>query len=235
MSFYDRKAVHSSWDGFFDNNIEQIDSIYEKILSSGDEYTPEKSRVLRFAGTDLQNVKVVILGQDPYPQPGAATGRSFEVSGMKSWTEPIRQTSFRNILRAIYAVYEGEAAYTEIRDRIKRGEFRILPPDRLFDSLEAQGVLFLNTYLTCRCGAPLSHRALWKPVADELIKYISEQNRSAVWFLWGNDARSYAPLIGERKIYASRHPMMCGNYEDDFLRNPGFRETSDVIDWRGVE
>lgn len=234
MSFYDKKNVHSSWDGFFKDNICAIDGIYEKISSSGNDYTPMKENVLRFARTDLNNVKVVILGQDPYPQPGIATGRSFEVSTMRSWTEPIKQTSFRNILRAIYAVYEGEATYTQIRDRIKSGEFEILPPDKLFDSLESQGVLFLNTYLTCRCGAPLSHKSLWKPVADELIKYICAQKSDICWFLWGSDARSYASLIKSGRIYASRHPMMCGNYEDDFLKNPCFRETKGMINWRGI-
>ncbi len=233
VSFYDKKAVHSSWNSFFDSNLDLIDSIFDTVSSSGDEYTPECSKVLRFAGCDLENVKVVILGQDPYPQPGAATGRSFEVASMKSWTEPIRQTSLRNILRAIYAVYNAPSTYTQIRDKIKSGDFSILPPNELFDDLEAQGVLFLNTYLTCRCGAPLSHKALWQPVADALIRYISDHRSGICWFLWGNDAKRYASLITSGRIYASRHPMMCGSYKDDFLKNPCFRETADIIDWRG--
>jgi hypothetical protein len=128
-------------------------------------YNPTPDRVLRFARTDLWTVQVVVLGQDPYPQPGAATGRSFEVSGLKDWTTPFRQTSLRNILRAVYACYNGGDApsWTRVRDKIADGDFPILPPDRLFDSLESQGVLFLNAYLTCRAGAPGTSTATSTP------------------------------------------------------------------------
>ncbi|NLD87312.1 MAG: uracil-DNA glycosylase [Clostridiales bacterium] len=231
MSFYDKSSVNPSWSDFLEGNSLRLWRIYEKIEASGEAFNPERENVLRFSRVNLDRVKVVVLGQDPYPQKGAATGRSFEVGNLSSWLEPIRQSSMRNILRAIYMAYEGEESYGEIKKRIESGEFKILPPNRLFDSLEEQGVLFLNTYLTCAVGKPGSHRTLWKEFSRELIRFIDREG--IIFFLWGSDAISYGEIIKKGKIYPSRHPMLCGNYSDDFLKNPCFRETKDIIDWRG--
>ena len=223
--------IHPSWKKLIENNEDFLEKLFRKI--SAEEYNPPKNRVLRFASTDLGKIRAVILGQDPYPQPGAATGRSFEVAGLESWTEPFAQSSLRNIVRAIYAAKTGEVLkWTEVRKKIADGEFSILPPDKLWDALEAQGVLFVNAYLTCRAHEPLSHKALWEPFSREMVKFIDE-NAAPCWFLWGAGARSYEPLIKKGKIYASRHPMMTTSAEDDFLKNPCFRETADFIDWTG--
>ena len=197
---------------------------------------PPDSLIFRFLNLDPDRVRVVILGQDPYPQPGAATGRSFEVSGLSSWLSPIRQSSLRNLLRAICAAETGELlSFREVQARIADGRFSILPPDRLWDALEAQGVLFLNAYLTCRPGEPLSHRAVWAPFARELVSWLDgRRGADADWFLWGADARSYAPLIRRGRRWESRHPMMAGREPDGFLQNPCFRETADRIRWTGL-
>lgn len=230
MFTFDR--VHPSFLPFFEENIALLEDIYKKILP--EPFLPEKDLVLRFASCDAGAVNAVILGQDPYPQPGAATGRSFEVSGLCSWLEPFRQVSLKNILRAIYYSYEGETlTFRRIRELISSGDFSIAPPDLLWDRLEAQGVMFLNVYLTVQPGKPLSHRALWRGFAERLVSYIDICSPSASWFLWGSDARSFAPLIKNGKTYESRHPMMCGAWDDDFLKNPCFIETKNSIDWRG--
>ena len=145
------EKADKSWLSLFSSSQEVLESIFSAVSEAP--YLPENERVLRFSRMPLSSVRVVILGQDPYPQPGAATGRSFEVGTVSSWTQPFRQSSLRNILRAIYAAYEGEPlAWSAVREKIARGEFRILPPDRLWDDLEAQGVLFLNAYLTVAPG-----------------------------------------------------------------------------------
>lgn len=224
--------IHPSFSPFFEENAALIEKIYEKIGDSP--FLPESTRVFRFASRNAACVRAVILGQDPYPQPGAATGRSFEVAGLHSWLEPFRQTSLRNILRAIYLAKTGETlTFREIRALIASGGFSISPPDILWDRLEEQGVLFLNTYLTVEPGKPLSHRALWREFAERLVRFLDSGNAGAAWFLWGADARSFAPFIMHGAKYESRHPMMCGPWDDDFLRNPCFRETRDVIDWCG--
>ena len=226
-------TFHPSWQPFFAAHRSEIDNILSAVRTDG--HTPEESRIFRFAETDLSSIRVVILGQDPYPQPGAATGRSFEVAGLTSWLTPFRQASLRNFVRAIYQAETGRSlTWREVQQQIACGSFSILPPDALWDSLEAQGVLFLNTYLTCRPGAPLSHKKLWEPFARALIAWMDEvRGESLSWFLWGSDARRYGALCPRGIHYESRHPMMCGPWEDDFLRNPCFLKTAEFIRWTG--
>lgn len=229
------EAIHPAWRPFFTARREQLEHILAEL--ENEPYNPPERLIFRFAETDLSRVRAVVLGQDPYPQPGAATGRSFEVAGLSSWQGAIRQSSLRNIVRAVCRAVTGELLpWREVQARIADGRFPILPPDRLWDALEAQGVLFLNTYLTCRPGAPLSHRRLWEPFARELVAYIDAvRGADAVWFLWGADARRYGAYVLRGRRYESRHPMMAGGEPDGFLQNPCFQETLDRIDWTGVK
>ena len=224
---------HPSWQPFLTAHQDELADILSAVQQDG--FTPEESRILRFAETDLHALRVVILGQDPYPQPGAATGRSFEVAGLTSWLTPFRQASLRNLVRAIYRAETGETlTWREVQQKIADGSFSILPPDQLWGSLEAQGVLFLNTYLTCRPGAPLSHKKLWEPFAQALISYLDEVRGGELsWFLWGGDARRFGAYCPGGVHYESRHPMMCGPWEDDFLRNPCFLATREMVSWTG--
>lgn len=229
------EQMHPSWQPFFAPRRELLEHILQEIEK--EPYNPPPGLIFRFSEMDLSQVRVVVLGQDPYPQPGAATGRSFEVAGLTSWQGPIRQSSLRNLIRAICRAETGELLpWREVQIRIADGRFPILPPDRLWDALTAQGVLFLNTYLTCRQGAPLSHRRLWEPFSRDLIAYIDEaRGADAAWFLWGADARRFGAYVQRGRHYESRHPMMAGSEPDGFLQNPCFSETSDKIDWTGMK
>lgn len=197
------------------------------------ECTPSAEKIFR-AAMPVDQVRVVILGQDPYPAEGAATGLAFEVNGLTSWKMPFRQVSLKNIVRLLYASYTDadpyKTAYSDILKAMDRGEFSILPPDRLFSYWAENGVLLLNTALTCKTGYPGSHAELWQPLMDDLVKYV-EDNAHPIWFLWGKSAQKYGNV---RHSYCSRHPMLCSEkWEDDFLKNPCFRETADQIDWLG--
>ncbi len=234
------QKIHPLWHPFFSENKDEIVKIIARVTDENfvDALCPSKDLIFRFASFDPQNLQIVILGQDPYPQPGAATGRSFEVGGLTDWTTPFRQSSLRNILRSIYKAKTGEdILWTSLREKIRDGSFEILPPDKLFDSLESQGVLFLNTYLTCRTNEPLSHASLWNSFSRKLIMYMDSElpnSKDTSWFLWGGHARSYAPLIHNGTCYESCHPMLCGkDTDDDFLKNPCFQLTADRIDWTG--
>ena len=222
-----------SWLPLLEDSREMLESIHTAV--SGDGFLPGAERVLRFSQVPLPRVRVVILGQDPYPQPGAATGRSFEVGGLADWTKPFRQSSLRSIVRAVYGAYHTEIpAWNEVRAHIADGSFPIAPPDRLWDALEEQGVLFLNAYLTVAPGKPGAHRTLWLPFSHKLVRYIDEAVPDCAWFLWGSDARGFAAEILHGRRYESRHPMLTGPWDDDFLKNPCFRETKDQINWLGT-
>jgi uracil-DNA glycosylase len=226
--------IHPSWLPFFEDKRPELDKILSIIKESP--FSPPAGLIFRFASQDVDKIRAVWLGQYPYPQDGAATGRSFEVAGLSDWTQPFRQSSLRNIVRAIYKCETGETLpWGEVRAKIADGSFPILPPDELWNNLEAQGVLFLNAYLTVRGGEPGSHKALWRDFARKLITFIDERRGAdAAWFLWGTDAKSFADCIKRGRVYASRHPMMSTHAADDFLNNTGFTATRDEIRWSGM-
>jgi len=182
---------HSSWNKFLTEEIIlELKSIEEKI---GKNINPEYENVLRFIRCNLDDIKVVILGQDPYPEKGRATGRAFEVGDLHSWDAKFRQVSLKNIVRLIYKNYNDINDYSEIKkfseiqEEIRKGTFKILPPDEIFKSWEKQGVLLLNTYFTVQHGITGSHIAIWEPFSIELLKYISEGNKNINWFFVGEN------------------------------------------------
>lgn len=232
------KDAHPSWNKLLTKEVcEELDYIEEKI---GDNINPSHENVLRFMKNDLEEIKVALLGQDPYPEKGRPTGRAFEVGDLHSWNDKFRQVSLKNIIRLIYKNYNNIDDYkdilkfSEIQEEIKQGRFNIAPPDKLFKSWEKQGVLLLNTYLTVEPGITGSHISIWEPFSVKLLEYISEENKNINWFLWGRQAAEKSKLIKHGKFYISRHPMMCSEkYEDDFLRSNCFRDTMDIINWLG--
>lgn len=230
--------VHPSWTEFLTSDILEILNSIEKCL--GEIYNPEKERVLRFLTTDLDSFKIVILGQDPYPEPGVATGRAFEVGKLNIWYMPFRQVSLKNFIRLVYKSYNDIDAYSEIPtfskvvDDMKSGKFPIAKPHVFFNSLEKQGVLFLNTSFTVIPGEPLSHRELWLPFTKKLISYISHLKPELNWFLWGKSAQKFKNYISNGIFYECRHPMMCSQtYADDFLKSECIKKTMKLVNWLG--
>ena len=232
-------SIDKSWSNFLTTDIiQEIRSVENSILSSENNFTPVAPFVLRFLETSLLSVKVIILGQDPYPQKGVATGRAFEVGTLRSWNEKFSNISLKNIIRAIYYAKNNiYLKYSEIKAKIG-SEFPLNPPNELFEKWEKQGVLLLNTSFTCEIGNSNSHEKLWRNFTNKLLKYITSQNSQTIWFLWGNNAKSIVENIEIKNKIESMHPMMCYNKagrEDDFLFgkvNP-FIETNDLINWLG--
>ncbi len=235
------KPVHPSWSSFFSNQtINELNAIEENILKKSSEYTPGQSRVFHFMTNDLNSAKVVIIGQDPYPQKGVATGRAFEVATLKGWDQTFRNVSLKNIVRAVYKAYAGEyLTYNQIKQKLNGdlfgNGFSLLPPDKLFKSWEQQGVLLLNTSFTCEVGQPGSHSKLWNDFTKMLLSYINESNSDLIWFLWGNHAKSITSHLKLNNVFVSNHPMICKPGDDDFLfgRINMFAETKEMIEWRG--
>ena len=229
--------IDKSWNNFLcKETIEMLNSIEKKLISSN--YTPPSARVLHFLSLPLNQVKIIILGQDPYPQAGVATGRAFEVGTLKSWNQTFNNISLKNIVRAIYFAYQNEHLnYSEIKNNIGKS-FQLKSPDQLFIEWEKQGVLLLNTSFTCEIGKSNSHEKIWKPFTLLLLEYIATNNADATWFLWGNNAKKIVTDIPIQHKTESMHPMMCykaPGREDDFLFgkiNP-FTETKDQVNWLG--
>lgn len=237
-SILDAVKVHESWNKFLTTDIRHKLDIIESQI--GTDYTPDTDKVLRFMQLDISKLKVVILGQDPYKPAGVANGRAFQPANLTSWNQKFRQVSLKNIVRNIYKskldirLYDLIPTYNEI---IASG-FEIKPPLEWFDSIESQGVLLLNTSLTCKIGESNSHREIWKDFSDECIRYLAKTNNDLYWFLWGKEACSYSSLVMSwsypDRIYQSKHPMMCSkSYTDDFLKSKCFKDTMKIINWMG--
>lgn len=238
IDFLDKlDRIDPSWNNFITTEtIEMLGSISTTINNTN--YTPDTQSVLRFLKIPLNNVKVIILGQDPYPQQGVATGRAFEVGTLKSWNQTFNNISLKNIVRALYHTYQGEyLKFSNIKTQIGKS-FLIKGPDQLFVEWEKQGVLLLNTSFTCEIGKSNSHEKIWKPFTLLLLDFIAKNNTDATWFLWGNNAKEIVSDIPIQQKIESMHPMMCYNApgrDSDFLFgkiNP-FTETKHLINWLG--
>ena len=140
-----------------------------------------------FRLTPFDEVKVVILGQDPYHGPGQAHGLSFSVPDGIAMPP-----SLQNIYKEIAADLGTPAPASGNLERWAR-----------------QGVFLLNSVLTVRAGAPTSHSSIgWQTFTDAVIKTISDRKECIVFMLWGNYARSKKPLIDSSKhlILEAAHP-----------------------------
>jgi len=206
----------------------------EKIHCTIGSYFPENRNVLRFLNADFNNLKYIIVGMEPYPtsfekdgiEVPEATGRSFEVASLSSWKQKFKQSSLRNILKTVYFNYIGEIRSTEdIRKEIADESFPMKQPKDWFDSMEKQGVLFLNATLTVEPYNVDSHTKLWSDFMTALILHI-EKNQDVEWFLWGSKAQQMiAPHV--RKSIQTVHPRIS-----EFVYQNCF-ESKDKVDWRG--
>jgi uracil-DNA glycosylase len=226
---------HHSWKSFLSEEIiAEIQHIEAVIQNSN--YTPNTERVLHFLTLDLSRIKALVLGQDPYPQQGVATGRAFEVGTLMDWNHPFRNVSLKNIVRLIHFTYNNEfKSYKEIIAENNQNP-SILPPNELFKSWEEQGVLLLNTAFTCEIGKSASHSKHWTNFTLKLLQFISTNYPNLYWILWGNHAQKITKTLPLKNVTQSNHPMMCSEKsENDFLfgKVNTFMDTKHLVDWRG--
>ncbi len=236
--FFNKYNIHSSYFDFFSE--ERINAIFTFINKiKNEEFSPKEYSIFRALENDLHNSKILIMGKDPYFQPGAATGIAFEVNGLTNWQIPFKQRSLQNIIRVIYKAYTGkEKKFSEIRKDLTLENFNLLPPNQLFYSWHTQGVILLNSFLTVKIdngkNTSGSHEKQWNNFTKELLTYISLKNPNINYFLWGAHSNSFAKNIVNGNIYSSNHPSMAfGKSEKDFLFFDGFYKTKNIIDWTG--
>ncbi len=100
--FVNTLYIHESWHEFIRNNSEIIKTVIKQLINDNNTTPTNPMRVFRFFTRNIAEIKVVILGQDPYPQKNTATGRSFEVNNLRKWEDLKRNTSMQNIIKSIY-------------------------------------------------------------------------------------------------------------------------------------
>ena len=200
---------------YFANIVKFVNKVYKAKT-----IFPPKARILSALDiTDYNDVKVVILGQDPYHGIGEANGLAFSVNdGVKI------PPSLKNI-------------YKELHDDLGIE----IPNTGNLESWAKEGVLLLNSVLTVEKDKPASHKNIgWETFTDSIIKKLNERDKPIVFILWGNFAKSKKELITNPKhlVLTSSHPSPFSvNYgffgskpfskTNEFLRKNGIKE----IDW----
>ncbi|MEV8442744.1 uracil-DNA glycosylase [Actinosynnema sp. NPDC051121] len=155
-------------------------------VAAGRTYLPAGENVLRAFQQPFHSVRVLIVGQDPYPTPGHAVGLSFSVSPE---TRPIPKS-----LVNIYTEYMSDLGHPK-------------PSNGDLTPWTEQGVLLLNRALTVQPGKSNSHRNKgWEPVTEQAIKALAERDAPLVAILWGSQARALKPLLGPDRCVESVHP-----------------------------
>ena len=193
--------MHSSWEEIF-NNYPKIDELNNMIKEIDEQRLtktiyPPKEQVFRVFDLPLKDIKVVILGQDPYHNPDQACGLSFSVND----GVPLPK-SLINI-------------YKELHDDLG------IKPAKTgnLESWFKQGVFLLNAVLTVEKNSPASHSKMgWENFTDYIIENISEKNENVVFVLWGTYARRKNKLIdsSKHKIIESAHPSPLSAYRGFF-------------------
>lgn len=199
---------------FSEPNLAKIQAQLGRAAQSCNVYPPKEQIFSAFEKTPLDQVRVVILGQDPYHEAGQANGLAFSVNpGTKM------PPSLRNIFK-------------ELKDDLG-GDLRTNTD--LSDWAE-QGVLLLNTSLTVIEGQANSMARLWEPFTDSVIRLLNEQEHPIVFVLWGNNARKKKSNIDMSRHYVieSAHPSPLSASRGFFGSKP-FSKTNQILKQLGED
>ncbi|MGF1644013.1 MAG: uracil-DNA glycosylase [Thiotrichales bacterium] len=230
MNPFDDFRLEPGWADALADVLEQscfgaLNDFLRAELAAGKQILPPPAQWFRaFNATPMRQVRVVVIGQDPYPTPGHANGLCFSV---RPDVKPLPK-SLINIFR-------------ELRDD--------LGIDNENGSLSAwaeQGVLLLNTVLTTECGKPGSHRGKgWERFTDRVVAVLDRQPRPLAFVLWGNHAQLMGRGLDRQRhlVIEAPHPSPLSAYRGFFGSRPfstinAFleRNATPQIDWRtGVD
>ncbi len=199
--------------------IAELGDFLRAETAAGRPYLPEGVNVLRAFRQPLPDVRVLIVGQDPYPTPGHAIGLSFAV-----------ERSVRPIPRSLVNIYR------ELNDDLG------IPPAPHGDltAWAEHGVMLLNRVLTVQAGVSGSHRGKgWELVTEAAIRALVARDAPLVAILWGRDAATLAPLLGATPIVRSAHPSPLSAHNGFFGSRPFSRanellvaQGAEPVDWR---
>jgi len=190
-----------------EDDVHRMGSWLRAEVAAGRPYLPAGDDVLRAFRDPFDAVRVLVVGQDPYPTPGHPIGLSFAVD-----------PDVRPVPRSLANIYR------ELHD-----DLGVTPPAHGdLRAWSAQGVLLLNRVLTVQAGAAGSHRGKgWEAVTDQAV-------RALVAVLWGAQAASVRPLLGDTPVVASAHPSPLSASRGFFGSRP-FSQVNDLLVAQGAE
>lgn len=211
--------INKEWDKLLENELEKdyFKNIINNLQSDYKNKTifPEKNNIFKaLQNTSFNNIKVVIIGQDPYHEIGQAMGLSFSVpNNIKA------PPSLRNIFKEL----NNDLGINNINNDLT--------------SWSKQGVLLLNSILTVEEGKPLSHKKYnWELFTNNIIKLINDNKNNVVFILWGNYAKEKKSLITNKTHYIieSNHPSPLSASRGFFNSKP-FSKTNNFLKEHNIE
>ncbi len=203
------------------DTVAELGDFLRAELSEGRGYLPAGPQVLRAFSRPLVEVRVLVVGQDPYPTPGHPVGLSFSVAPDVT---PVPR-SLQNI-------------YRELNEDLGVSA----PAHGDLSGWFEQGVLLLNRVLTVRPGVSGSHRGKgWEKVTQRAIEALVERGGPLVAILWGKDAQSLVPMLGPVPYVASAHPSPLSARSGFFGSKPFSRANEllvavggEPVDWSAL-
>ncbi|MDM7885433.1 uracil-DNA glycosylase [Curtobacterium citri] len=197
-----------------EDDVHRMGDWLREEVAAGRHYLPSGENVLRAFTQPFADVKVLVVGQDPYPTPGNPIGLSFAVD-----------PHVRPVPRSLANIYR------ELHD-----DLGVTPPEH--GDLRAwseQGVLLLNRVLTVEAGAAGSHRGKgWEAVTDQAVRALVARGTPLVAVLWGAQAASVRPLLGDTPVVASAHPSPLSASRGFFGSKP-FSQVDALLRAQGAE
>ncbi|GHU93669.1 uracil-DNA glycosylase [Bacteroidia bacterium] len=209
-------SIESSWKAVLQTEFEQpyfaeLTNVIKADKAAGHVIYPPGVLIFNaFAQTPWHNLRVVLLGQDPYPRAGHAHGLSFSVP--------------RNI--RVVAPHSLINVFKELQTDVGI----VQPAHGCLESWAAQGVLLLNAALTLRADDKEAHKKIgWQRFTDAVIKKISDEKQGIVFLLWGNYAKAKKSLINTQKHYVLEAPHPSPLAGNAFLGCRHFSKTNEFL------
>ena len=211
------ELIHPSWAQALapvESTLTELGDFLRAEVDAGRGYLPSGTHILRAFEQPLDDVRVLIVGQDPYPTPGHPIGLSFAVA-----------PAVRPIPRSLVNIF------TELQNDVGVAA----PTSGDLTPWAERGVLLLNRVLTVRPGAPASHRGNgWEEVTDCAIDALVARGGPLVALLWGRDARSLKPRLNGIPLVESAHPSPLSARTGFFGSRP-FSQVNDLLAQQGAE
>nr|WP_143336787.1 uracil-DNA glycosylase [Corynebacterium pacaense] len=210
--------IHPSWMPVLEPVSTEIAELVE-FLDGQKAYLPAREDIFRVFTYPFDEVKVLIVGQDPYPTPGHAMGLSFST-----------RAGVRPLPRSLSNIFREMSADLGIA----------VPRDGDLSAWSRQGVALFNRVLTVAPGKPASHRGKgWEKVTEVAIRALAQRGRPLVAILWGRQAQSCRAFLGDTPCICSAHPSPLSASRGFFGSRP-FSRANEIllslgaspVDWR---
>ena len=207
------EQMHESWQAALADQRALLERIEVDLRPIFSQIAPTPELVCRAFEMPIDEVRVLLLGQDPYPTAGDAVGLAFAIAPGR-----VLPRSLRNIMAELA---------TDIPAAAHKGDL---------SRWSEQGVMLLNRHLTTTIGAAGSHIGLgWQEFTDAAVRALARHHgRDLIAVLWGNHARTALPLLGQAQVVASAHPSPLSAHRGFFGSKP-FSQVNQALEKVGRE